>query len=94
MRIIAGAAFVILQLQNKLMGLGLFGSIDQVCVAGISAPIANVITRRTVEQGCFLRHHTYLASQAFLSDRAQVMPIYAHRAFFCIVKPQQQRHQC
>ena len=93
MRVIARAPRMILQRQDEIMRLGGLGGRDDLILRGIGPPIKDVVAGRAVEHRGFLGDHGDLATQAFLRDVAQVVPVQQHRAAFDVVKPQQQRHQ-
>ena len=93
MRVIAGAARVILERQDEVVRLGRAGGGEQLVLGGVGAAVQDVVAGRAVEQRGVLRDHAHVAAQAFLADAAHVMAVHQHRPVLDVVKPQQQRDQ-
>ena len=63
------------QLEDELVRLGRSGGGDHLFVAGLRAPIADVIAHRAGEQDRLLRHDADLRQQRILLDGADIDPV-------------------
>ena len=93
MRVIAGAALVVLQRQDEIVRLGPRRRRLDLGIGRVGPAVADVVAGRAVEHRGLLRDHRDLAAQALLGDLADVLAADDDAPRLDIVEPQQQRDE-
>ena len=86
-------ALVVLEPNDEVPGLSLLRRCDQLILAGIRPPVADVIADRAVQQARVLCHHGDDVAQAVLRDRADVLPVDGDPTALDVEEAQQQVDQ-
>src|SRR4030095_840561 len=90
MRLVAFPAMPVLQAYDELMRVRLARGGLHLRVRRVEAPLAYVGRDRAVQERGVLRHHADRRAQAFLGDRADILPVDAYRAALQVIEPQKQ----
>ncbi len=93
MGLIAAAPLRILEIQNEVMRLRLFGGGNNLFLACISTAIEQVVPHRAMQQRAVLLHHADMAAQAVLTHSANILAIDQDLPRIRVVEPQKQLNQ-
>ena len=93
MRIVAGAAVRIAQVDDEIMRLGALCGCDHLLFAGVRPAVQQVVAHRAMQQRSILRHHADLAAQAVLRHMGDILAVDQDFAVPEVVEAQQQIHQ-
>src|SRR5215470_9287701 len=93
MGVITAAALPVFEIDDEVMCMCHFGSVNDCGFASIRTPIADIVANRTVQQRGVLCHHRNLRAQAFLRDVRDILPIDQDASALQIEETQQQIHK-
>src|SRR5258708_25455416 len=90
MRRVAGSALRVGGRNDEVVRCRLLCRRNHFGIAGVGAPVKNVVANRAVQQRRVLRHHTDLLAQAILRRHRNILPVDKHPSLRYVVEAQEQ----